>query len=373
MLVAVLALALSQAPVSACPVSDEQAFATTKEHAVQVGGGAASVAARERRYLDALRGPGGEPLQFKRTGSMPLGPNDRTILDAYEVTYAGLDKPIVLYLDAYHYDDGLKAPKGFICAVPIALGPPGPDPFLATDSQLALALEQGAQKEFAPIPLDADGTTTHGVLFDAFRMIARLARTAAAEGKPIDPNQPPPNLQRHGMVVVAFPLRCGEALIPATGLDIVAGQGPAPRRDDLASGETLARLLPRVDLPRGSIAATFQLDRPRAADTIKIAYPESGCGPSHEAALTMKYTNAKPLNTPAPALPPGQSPTPRPVRLQAVIDLDGAAQRVVYMGGPEALVPAAIDAVRGWTAEPARLNGAPIVTPVTLQVRFGPR
>jgi outer membrane biosynthesis protein TonB len=61
------------------------------------------------------------------------------------------------------------------------------------------------------------------------------------------------------------------------------------------------------------------------------------------------------------------------VRLQALIDLDGTAQRVVFIGGPAALSGAAIDAVRSWTAEPARLNGAPIVTPVTLQVKFEPR
>ena len=85
----------------------------------------------------------------------------------------------------------------------------------------------------------------------------------------------------------------------------------------------------------------------------------------------MKYTNAKALKTPQPALPAGQSPTDRPIRLQALIDLDGSAEQIVYIGGPPALRGAAIDAVREWTAEPARLNGAPIVTPVALQVKFG--
>ena len=45
----------AQPPASSCAVSDEAEFATTKTHAVQVGGGALYVAARERRYLDALR------------------------------------------------------------------------------------------------------------------------------------------------------------------------------------------------------------------------------------------------------------------------------------------------------------------------------
>src|SRR3954471_2572562 len=106
-----LVLALSQAPASACGISDEPEFATTKEHAVQVGGGAMYVGARERRYLDVLRGPMGEPVQYKRLGSLPGG-DERTILDRYEVTYPGLVKPIYLFLDAYHYDDAPKAPQG---------------------------------------------------------------------------------------------------------------------------------------------------------------------------------------------------------------------------------------------------------------------
>src|SRR5215510_10058852 len=105
----------AQAPVSSCGVSDDPAFATTKDHAAQVGGGAMYAAARERRYLDALRGPNGEPLTYKRRGSLPLDANgkDMTILDAYEVTYPGITQTAVLYLDAYHFDDALVAPKGF--------------------------------------------------------------------------------------------------------------------------------------------------------------------------------------------------------------------------------------------------------------------
>ena len=101
-----------QAPASACGVADEPAFAVARDHAIQVGGGALYVAARERRYLDALRGPMGEVLTYKRTGALPLDKEGRTILDVYEITYPGLEKPIVFYLDAYHYDDALTAPKG---------------------------------------------------------------------------------------------------------------------------------------------------------------------------------------------------------------------------------------------------------------------
>jgi hypothetical protein len=86
--------------------------------------------------------------------------------------------------------------------------------------------------------------------------------------------------------------------------------------------------------------------------------------------LPFKYTNGRALDAPAGALPPGQAPTDRPVRVQAVLDLDGAVQQPVYAGGPARLADAAIAAVRRWTAEPVRLNGAPVPTPVVLSVRF---
>jgi len=128
-----------------------------------------------------------------------------------------------------------------------------------------------------------------------------------------------------------------------------------------------------MNVPAGSMAAAFFLDRPRATDAIRIAYPDGGCGPSNEALLPMKYANAKPLKTPQPALPAGQAASDRPIRTPGADRSDGTAQRIVYVGGPAALAAAAIDAVHGWTAEPARLNGSPVVSPVTLQVKFEPK
>ena len=361
----------SQAPVSSCGVSDDPAFATTKEHAVQVGGGALYAAARERRYLDALRGPGGEPVQYKRRGSLPLDPShaDVTILDAYEVTYPGIPQTAVLYLDAYHFDDALVAPKGFVCAVPFALAPPGPDPFRAMESLRAMAIEQGSTKAFAPISLDADGSAAHGVLLDSFRVAARAAHAAAGAGTRLDPKHPPPDLTRTRMIVVAYPQRCGgrNGVAPAA-VDLMAAEGPAPRRDgELATGEALARLLPGMDLPAGSIAAVYQLDRPRVTDTVRIAYPDAACP---EVVLPFRYANGRPLNAPPATLPAGHPPTQRSVRVQAVVDLDGAIQQPFYTGGPATLGEAATAAVRGWTAEPVRLNGAPMPTPVVLSVKF---
>jgi hypothetical protein len=369
-----LVLALSQAPASACGISDEPEFATTKEHAVQVGGGAMYVGARERRYLDVLRGPMGEPVQYKRLGSLPGG-DERTILDRYEVTYPGLEKPIYLFLDAYHYDDALKAPKGFTCTAPIGLMSPGPDSFLAMEAMLRLAIER-TKREVAPVSLDADGSSTHGVLFDRFRMQVRAARAAAASGTPLDLKRAGREMAM-GMVIVAYPLKCGDDKPPVTAgaIEIVPAQGLAPTMTGVlaTTAPGLAHVLPDAALPPGSAAATFQLERPRPIDAIKISYPASACGAATEVSLPMKYTGTRPLNTPSPTLPAGHPQTDRPVLLQAMIDLDGTVQQVVYVGGPPALASAAIEAVRGWTAEPATLNGSAIVTPALFQVRFNPR
>jgi len=49
-----------------------------------------------------------------------LGPDKTTILDMYEITYGTPGKTVRLFVDEYHSED-LKAPKGFVCAVPFDL------------------------------------------------------------------------------------------------------------------------------------------------------------------------------------------------------------------------------------------------------------
>lgn len=367
---AVLALAV-QVPTSECPVASDSAYGMRRDQAVQVGGGAMYVAARERRYLDALRGPSGQVLRYRRTGSVE-GADGRTILDRYEVTYDGLEKPVFLYLDAYHYDDRLAAPHGFICALPIGLNPPPPDAFLALDDMIALAIEQGGARDFQPISIDADGSAAHGIILDHFRYIAGAARHASLGGRPVDPAVRPPEWSRPRTLVIAFPLRCDGKSIGAASVDLIGGTQAAPLRPEgeLIAGDALARLLPGMSLPAGALAASYRVERPRPDDVVRIAYPEGACGTPNEITLPLRATAARPLQTPAPALPADHPGTDQPVRLQALIDFEGTARRVVYMGGPAALTQAAIDGVRSWTAEPARINGAPVVAPVTLQVKF---
>jgi hypothetical protein len=359
-------------------VADDPDYAYTKEQPVQVGGGAMFVASRERRYLDALRGPAGEPVRYKRTATTTLAPNAISIIDVYEVTYDGAEKPLTIYLDAYHYDDELRAPKGLVCGAPIALTPPGPDLFQASRYMQMLAVEHGGSRDFTPIPLEttgADSKTRRGVILDHFRMMARVARAAAATGKPIvlDPAIRPPDALRLRTVVVAYPLSCDGRTIAPQAIELRSSEGrQAPRQGDYASGAALTALVPDLDVPSGSVAATFGLEAPRPNDSVRITYAEA-CQGSAETTLPLQHTPVRSLSTPEPVLPDGLKVPSRSIRLQAQIDLDGALQHVTYVGGPRDLLKPAIQAIRTWTVDPARINNAPISTAVVLQVTFLPR
>lgn len=362
-------------PATACPVAEDPAYAFTPERAVQVGGGAMFVGSRERRYLEALRGPAGEAIRYKRTGSRPAS-DGQAILDAYELTYDGLESAVTIYLDAYHFDDAMRAPKGFTCGTPIDLAPPGPDLFQASRVLVRLAVEQGASRDFAPIPLDGEpGAPPRGVVLDHFRMMARVTRAAAASGKPIvlDPAVRPPDSLRQRTVVVAYPRTCEGRTIPPQAIELMSAQGqPAPRQGDDAAGEALAALVPGLEVPAGSIGATFGLQAPRANDSVKITYAEA-CAGAADAVVTLRLTPLRPISTPEPVMPADATVPPGAVRLQAQVDLDGALTHPAYVGGPRELLDAAIQAVRTWTVEPVRINNAPLSTPVALQVKFLPR
>jgi hypothetical protein len=74
----------------------------------------------ERLFLSALRGPKGEEIQFTRQGSCcpfetPGSDLGTGLLDVYEVTYPGLEKPLVLYLNMYDKGEVL-VPAGFTSA-----------------------------------------------------------------------------------------------------------------------------------------------------------------------------------------------------------------------------------------------------------------
>jgi hypothetical protein len=102
-----------------CPIATDTTYGYTKENAIRVGDGGELFGgpARERAYLDNLRGPNGELIAYERTGSLNF---EDTILDEYVIT--GLATPVTLYLDIYKFEE-LKAPIGFTCVGPFDLKP----------------------------------------------------------------------------------------------------------------------------------------------------------------------------------------------------------------------------------------------------------
>jgi len=70
-----------------------------------------------KRFLDALTGPKGETISYKKLESCCPFPTKRGesgagFLDIYEVTYPGLKKPLKLYFNIYE-KGYLFVPKGF--------------------------------------------------------------------------------------------------------------------------------------------------------------------------------------------------------------------------------------------------------------------
>ncbi len=244
---------IDRSMVPQCAISTDPNYGVTRSSPVEVGGGPMYGPARERRYLDALRGPDGQP------------------------THDGLTKPIVLYIDEYHFTEP-RAPAGFVCGQPIGLEIPPPDPIQASTSLVSVAIEQGSVRDFPPIPLDQDGATTHGVVFDQFRMIARTARAAAAAGTRMDPKPSPGEIARPRTVVLAYPLSCSGRTVAPAAIDILGAQGAAIRREgEYSRDAAIGALLPGMQAPVSSLAATFALTTLRPTDTVRITYAEASC------------------------------------------------------------------------------------------------
>jgi hypothetical protein len=96
-------------------------YAFTPENPARVGGFGddSNPESGEQSFLNALWGPQGQPIYYQRIGSCcPQG--DFGMLDAFAVTYPGLEgEALVLYLDVYHRDD-LRVPVGLRGGAPVS-------------------------------------------------------------------------------------------------------------------------------------------------------------------------------------------------------------------------------------------------------------
>jgi hypothetical protein len=356
------------ATVAPCVVSDDPQYGFSKDQPVQVGGSPMFGAARQRRYLDALRGPAGQPVQYKRTGST-VRLNDDTVLDAYEVTYDGLEQPLTLYLDWYHLTE-TRAPRGFTCAQPFNLGLPPPDPFLAKEQLDALAISKGSDPAFTPTPISI-GEPSVALVFDRFQIVALGARAAVASGSPLDAKRLPAFLNRPRTVVLVPPLKCDDRSVAAKGVAIVDTRGATAPSEPTTDVVPVDRLLPGIAIPSAGLTGVFAIEGLRAGLSLKITYAEPAC-PSRmpDVTLPIPFTPARLIESPMPAMPDGEASPVTWIALQALVDDSGRFRSAVSLGGPPGLAKAAATSLDAWRAEPARVNGSPVVVPVVLQVTF---
>lgn len=100
--------------------SDDPTYGYTEKNPIMVGSAGGNAPLNERRFLNALAGPSGHPVVYKRLGSCcSFKTNnglfgDIGLLDMYEVTYMYHDseKTVTLYINMYD-SDVLKIPVGF--------------------------------------------------------------------------------------------------------------------------------------------------------------------------------------------------------------------------------------------------------------------
>lgn len=94
----------------------DSTYGYTQDNPIKVGGGNAGPL-REREYLNNLKGPNGESINYTRKGSCcPFktknGFMGGGMLDIYIITWEKQKAPVTLYLNMYDKAK-LKAPVGF--------------------------------------------------------------------------------------------------------------------------------------------------------------------------------------------------------------------------------------------------------------------
>ena len=319
------------------------------------------VMSRSMRYLQALRGPSGQGLHLWRLGSFD-GPDD-TVLDLYQVEHDGTVQR--LYVDGYRWAE-LRAPAGLVCA-PVDIGPPGPSPLETRQQLITLA---ATLRSPAPISLDADGSSKHGVVFDHVRLIARAFASAAAGGHPLDATRLPAEINRPRLVVVAYPETCGgRDLIPAQSIKVTDAQGNAPNLIKEARGEQIRDLVPGIDVPAAALAVMYDADLAIPGQVV-IGYGTSCDSAPPVVTLPVRAEAGRIARRVAGRVPAGITLPPggAQVRVQVYFDFEGMPHYPAYTGGPGTLADAAVAAVAEFRAEPPRVNGAPMLQLSTIAV-----
>ena len=354
--------------VPACPPAADPEYGLVREKPILIGGGPMYMAARKARYFAALRGPDGQTLRVAPTvgSALTKDGDEMVVIDNHSVTYDGPTGPVsvTLFMNAYRFELP-RVPAGFTCGAPLptAVGMAPVNPLSANPSLAAIAAGYSSRPDVVPALLDPT-SPGRGYLADQLAMIALRARAAAAAGTTLDTSKPVPDTQ--GFVVLALPQTCGGRTIAPQRLEMITPKGPLQQGGESMRDEAIARVLPGVAAPSGSIAARF----PSAQQIqVRITYAEACEASPAEVTVPIRIEPPRLITSVTGTLPDGVAETD-PVYLQTIIDIDGRFVRPAYLGGPKALLPAALETITQWRASPLRINGTPTITAMNVQVLF---
>ncbi|HNW96038.1 MAG TPA: hypothetical protein PKL60_07610 [Anaerolineaceae bacterium] len=108
--------------VPACLTASDPEYAFSPEKPIRVGNvNLYDGVSRMEAYLNTLRGPNMEEISYIRLN--PQFNAEEEVVDAYQINYAGLSSPVILYFSIYSYETPL-APLGFSCEAAFPLRQP---------------------------------------------------------------------------------------------------------------------------------------------------------------------------------------------------------------------------------------------------------
>jgi hypothetical protein len=354
------------AAASQCAQAADPGYGTTATNPILVGGAPLYIADRSVKFMRMLRGPAGEPVHFKRLGSFE-GPEDTT-LDVWLVERVGLSQHF--YLDGCRTSE-VRAPIGWLCGAETPFTRPATSGSDARRQFVEVAAATFGAAD-AAISIDADGSATHGVVFDHARLIGREAARVRASGQSIDDVNVLGTMTAPRFVLVAYPVECpGREAIRARTITMTDANGQSPRSLREARGPDIGKLVAGLDATGGALAVecdanlaipgqiVIAYDEPCGAAGARKAFPIRGQG----GRITTRIAGQAPTGF---AVPPGGTQ----VQVHVYFDVKGEPQRPAFAGGDGALAEAAVAAVRQFRAMPPTINGAPLLQLSTVAVAF---
>jgi len=170
----------------------------------------------------------------------------------------------------------------------------------------------GSRNAVTPIPLSVKEPDRYGVVWDQFRQAALASYAATQAGSPLDPQNPPARVGLQSLLLVAYPLACGERVVRPRSITVTDANGSEAPKSEALRGDDLAKALPGVTLPSHAVGQRLRIAMPRRTDAVVIQYEDRMCeGDAREMKLPVEVTAARPSRQVPIVLAPGVAPPAR--------------------------------------------------------------